>query len=467
MKVTSMKDGIPVRKLVTACAVNKAVLAAVAEKWDDKEGLLDSRHANIIVSWCVKHYRKYHKAPGRQLEAIHDEWGNRTQDKDLAKSVETLMVQLSDEYAHKSAVQEEEDYVIDLAGKLFKKVQLRRRNREIEAALDLGDVEKATNLAETFAPIQMGTRSWVKGTAADNSLRKALRAADLPPIVTYPGAIGQFFGNIFRVGAFVVFEGPEKRGKTRQLTDVSYRAMCQGKRVAFFAVGDMSQDEMLELFASRATGRPLVGEDTKFPYPLSMTVSGGTADVTPEVRERPTLTFGAARKFWRKFNAKMGTDDLLRISAHPNYSVSILGVLGVLKAWERRGWVPSLIVIDYLDLLLPCATGKTESREQIDETWKRARALGQVLGACVVSASQTDADSYTTEVISMKNFSGSKTKNAHVTTMIGLNQTDQEKEQGVMRYNMPARRRGKAITSSVCYAAGCPAVGNPVVLSAM
>lgn len=464
MKVTANRDGTAVRKLVTACAVNRTVLAAVAEKWDDKEGLLDSRHANIIVNWCVAHYRKYHKAPRQNLETIYDAWSQKTQDKELAKSVEALMLQLSQEYK-KSNIQE--DYVLDLASKLFKKVQLKKRMREIDSLLEIGDVDKAAQVAESYAPIQMGGRSWIKGTVPDDGLRKALRKAQEPPLITYPGAIGQFFGDIFRREAFVVFEGREKIGKTRQLTDVAYRAICQKRKVAFFAVGDMSLDEMRELFAGRAVGRPLSGYDTKFNYPLTLQVSGGSAEVVSEIRVRSTLTFGAIRKFWNKFNEKNGTDDLLRIAAYPNYSISILGLTAELRAWQRHGWNPDVVIVDYLDLLLPCATGKSESREQIDETWKRTRAMGQMFKACVVSASQTDADSYTADLITMKNFSGSKTKNAHVTAMIGLNQNDNEKDQGIMKYNMVLRRRGKSVTSSVCYAAGCPAVGNPVIISTM
>lgn len=465
MKVTALKDGVPVRKLVTACATNRTVLAAVAEKWDDKEGLLDSRHANIIVNWCVHHYRKYGKPPRHNLEAIHDAWSNKTQDKELAKSVESLMLQLSAEYESKAKVQE--DYVIDLAAKLFKKVQLRKRNREIEALLELGDVDKATSLAETYAPIQMGGRAWVDVTSADHNLKRALKKAQEPPLITWPGAAGQFLGNTFRRGGFVCFEGPDGRGKTTTLTDIAYRAICQDKKVAFFAVGDMSADEMLELFASRGSGHPKAGDGTEFKYPISMTVQGTDVHVVHEDRTKPELTYGAARKFWRKFEAKHG-GGLLRVSAYPNDSVSILGLQAELNNWQRRGWSPDMICVDYLDLLTPMDSNKfTETREQIDKTWKKARGMAQIYNACVVTVAQTDSDAYTAEVITMKNFSGSKGKNAHVTAMLGLNQTDTLKEQGVMGWNFPKRRRGKAITSQMLYIAGCPAIGQTCILSSM
>lgn len=471
MKITESADGLPARKILTACAVDRTVLAAVAERWPDKEGLFDSRHANIVGRWCVDHYRKFHKAPKGHLETIHDDWAQRHLDKELVKAVGSLMLALSKEYAAAKS-NPQSDYLIDLAGKLFKKVQLKRRNREIDGLLELGDVDKASSLAEAYAPLQMGGRSWVKGTAADDSLRRAFERAEEPPLITFPGAAGEFFGNTFHRGAFVVAEGPDKRGKTTFLTDVSYRAMSAGHKVAFFAVGDMDQGEMLTMFARRGTGRPMPDTSDpnggrKFKYPLGIGPGGGASSVVHEERERDTLTFGGARAFWRKFNAAHGSDDLLRIAAYPNDSISVLGILAELKAWERRGWVPSVISIDYLDLLTPISVGKVESREQIDQTWKKARSLGQIFNACVVSVSQTDADAYTAEVITMKNFSGSKGKNAHVTAMLGLNQTDEEKEAGLMKYNFVNRRKGKFLSSAFLHAAGCPAVGNPFVVTTM
>lgn len=466
MKITEARNGLQSRKVLIGCAVSRVVLAAVAERWDDKEGLFDSRPANIIGNWCVQHYRKYAKAPGKSLESVYDSWSSQTKDKELAKQVEHLMIGLSKEYqSGKAKIQEA--FTIDAAGKLFKAIQLRRRNREIEALLESGDTDKATALAETFTPIQMGSRSWVKATVADNGLKEALRKAKELPLVTYPGAMGEFFGSVFRRGGFAVYEGPEKRGKTVHLTDLSFRAISKGLKVAFFAVGDMSLDEMRELFSRRITGHPMYGDPTKFQYPLALTISGGSPEVAFEERERETLNFATSRKAWNRFNAKMGTDDLLRLAAYPNYSISILGLKAELQAWQRHGWNPDLCVIDYLDLLTPCTPGKSETRDQIDETWKRTRALAQVFNCCVVSASQTDAASYSAEVIGMSNFSGSKTKNAHVTAMIGLNQTDEEKEIGVMRYNLVVLRRGKSVGSKVCYAVGCPNIGNPVILSSL
>jgi hypothetical protein len=52
-----------------------------------------------------------------------------------------------------------------------------------------------------------------------------------------------------------------------------------------------------------------------------------------------------------------------------------------------------------------------------------------------MTASQGDADSYDKNVLTAKNFSETKAKNAHVTAGFGLNQTDDEKLKGIMRIN--------------------------------
>jgi hypothetical protein len=63
------------------------------------------------------------------------------------------------------------------------------------------------------------------------------------------------------------------------------------------------------------------------------------------------------------------------------------------------------------------------------------------------------------------NFSEDKRKNAHVTGMVGLNQTPDENEMEVMRLNWIVRRGARFTNSECCYLAGCLAIGNPAIRS--
>src|SRR5690606_1004633 len=96
--------------------------------------------------------------------------------------------------------------------------------------------------------------------------------------------------------------------------------------------------------------------------------------------------------------------------------------------------------------------------------------LSQARHCLLVTATQSDAGGYTTNektLLSPKNFSGSKTKMAHVNGMLGINVTADERTKQTARINWVVRRKLKGKTRLRRYVsvAGWYDVDNPVVRS--
>jgi hypothetical protein len=136
----------------------------------------------------------------------------------------------------------------------------------------------------------------------------------------------------------------------------------------------------------------------------------------------------------------------------------------IINNWAMNDWIPDVIVIDYADILLMNTPG-LEGRDLIDSTWKQLRALSQKMHCLVVTATQGDAGAYDAKIITKKNFSGDKRKNAHVTGTIGLNQTTEEKDIGVTRLNWVILRDSPFNETKCVHVAGCLAIANPAVKS--
>lgn len=68
----------------------------------------------------------------------------------------------------------------------------------------------------------------------------------------------------------------------------------------------------------------------------------------------------------------------------------------------------------------------------------------------VITATQSDADSYDTDLLKLSNFSEDKRKYSHVTAMFGLNQDKdgREKKLGVLRLNELVIREGEFSSSN-------------------
>lgn len=466
------RDGSTARRVLTAMIVDRAVLARVAASWL-KEGLFKDTWCNQIGNWCVEYFLKYSKPPKKQIEALFESWATETPDKETVKLVERFLTGLSDEYKALAA-EVNSEYIIDLAGKHFNTVRLERLADAIQGDVTAGKLDLAQKRVNTFGRVEMGRGTAVNVLCDKEAMRKAFESKKAPLIV-YPGAVGRMFDDAFERDAFVVFQGPEKRGKSWWLIDVSWRAMEQGRKVAFFAVGDMSQDQVMRRYMTRASKRPLKStksKDPKFPdkpvrYPTYLSRVPESPFATADVEERHFKHDLSLETAWRACQAvvkKTKSRDLLRLSVHPNSSINIHGIAYQLQQWEHTGWTPDVVIIDYADIIAPLP-GYKESRDQVNQTWMGLRGLSQSLHCCLVTATQSDADSYDADVITAGNFSEDKRKNAHVTAMFGLCQTTDEKAQGIMRINRIQFRENE-FTSDVCvHVAGCLSIANPAIKS--
>ena len=76
MKITKY-DGSRLRSVLIAMIVNDKVLATIATRWP-REGLFGSPSANLIGGWCVAHFNRFQKAPGRAIKNTFMESGGKT-----------------------------------------------------------------------------------------------------------------------------------------------------------------------------------------------------------------------------------------------------------------------------------------------------------------------------------------------------------------------------------------------------
>lgn len=463
MIISTPLDAKQENRVVTAMVVDKQALAAIAEKWDPHLGLFESKWGNIVGTWAVRHYKKYKVAPLSAIEGYFDEWAAKQKDKALVKGVEKFLKTLSGDYSRLKRSSQTE-YAIDAAASYFNRVKQQQLVEEAKRLLEVGDVEKVDKLFGGYHKLEMGVGTGVDVLGDAGAMKRAFEQKS-EPLIKYPGAMGVFFGPSLERDGFISFEAPEKRGKTWILMDIAWMAMLQGRRVAFFEVGDLSESQALRRFAVRATKRPL--EACTYTYPISLDPAGESVTTTATVEERKAekaLTYEQVQRAVKKYTGKRRGGPLLKLFTYPMSSINVTGMEAVLAHQERDGWVWDVLVTDYADILAPL-DGKAEGRDQVNGTWKGLRRLSQQYHGLCVTATQTDADSYDTDIIDMSNFSEDKRKRAHVTGSIGINQTDAEKEMGITRFNWIVRREWAFSKRKCVHVAGCLSLARPVIHS--
>jgi hypothetical protein len=463
MKVSS-RSGNRERELVIGLIVSRQVLAHLSRHWTGD--LFDSEWSNLIAGWCVKYYQQHGDAPNRYIDTLYSDWAERTKDKDTVKLIDSFLTSLGGEYKRLGR-EVNADLLIDRMRIFFDKVRLRRLYEQIGESLEDGAAEKGWELVHTTRPVPMGGKEWVSVLEDEDAVDAAFDN-QYESIIHYgPKNLREFFGARLRRGGFVAFVGMDKVGKSWWLIDLAWRAMEDNRKVAFFAIGDMTKNDMMMRFGCRAAGRPI--KAGKYRVPKKFNPNGSDEPIciyhrTSTVYE--DMTKQEAKGYIASY--REGEGDRLRMVVSPAGEMSVPGIASQLGEWSStEGWDADVVVIDYADLLASTHNGRMETRDQINEDWIGMRAISQRNHCLVVTATQADAGAYTTRLLRRENFSNDKRKNAHVTAMIGINQDDEEQEHQVQRLNYIVDREGAMSIKRVCYVAGCLSIGNPALGSYM
>ena len=148
------------------------------------------------------------------------------------------------------------------------------------------------------------------------------------------------------------------------------------------------------------------------------------------------------------------------MAEYPTFVLSISEMRAILEERKAAGNLPKIVLIDYADLLRQESKDPRLSAHMI---WGGLRGLASEFGILIVTVTQTNKEGLMTQLLDESNFSESKTKNAHVTALFGLNQTPKEKEMGILRINTILARGAKFNKRRAVAVLQCLEIGQPIM----
>ena len=249
------------RKIIIGLIISTEYLTSVRTIWDSL--LIESSTARILAKWCIDHFDKYKKAPGKDIETIffqQVDLGNI--DKEIAEEIELeILPELSDEYTAEGI---NLDYLIPETLDYLKSRQLSQHGEQLQNILENGQgglsdrIKEAEALQNSFTTIatEVDESLNLNSRKAIKTLRKIFEEA-VQPIIKFPKQLGKFWNDQFIPGAFIAFLAPEKRGKSYELLDIAMLGAKQGKNVALFQAGDMNEHDQLERVAQYLTKKSM------------------------------------------------------------------------------------------------------------------------------------------------------------------------------------------------------------------
>jgi len=354
---------------------------------------------------------------------------------------------------------------------------LQKLYENVDIALSRGNEEEAKKHILSYHPVEITTGSGIDPFRQEDVWDRAFSVSS-QPLMEFPGDIGKFLNHSLIRDGLIGIQGPEKRGKTWWCIEFVVRALKARRKVAFFQVGDLSEHQvMIRLgmyFAERPSRDDQCGVINVPLEILKPEYKKGQEDDKPEetaaltVRTRSRtftkpLTRQACIKACKKLMRACGLSpnkSYLKVSVHSNSSINVLGIRSILDRWEMlEGFIPDVIVVDYADILAPEDPCQAV-RDQVNDTWKALRRLSQDRHCLIIVPTQANRESYDARIQQMKHSSEDKRKLAHVTGMLGLNQTEEEKEVGVMRLNWIVLRENPFNVRQCLWVGQCLPIGR-------
>ena len=458
MKISTY-DGSKLRMILIGMITDSKVCSRICTEMAKKGGpRFRIKYADIIAGWCRRHLEDYGEPPGALIEDIFNDWAATTRSDDkVIEQIANILDYLSEQH---EITDSNADFILDSASQYFNETRLKEVAEDLDDRLEDGDWEEAYQIVEGTTRVELGYTTVMRPLEDHTVWSELLDEERVTPIFEYPGALGDLVGDSFVRGTLYAFMGVDKAGKSFYLQDAVWRAIKRRHKVAYFEVGDLGKEEVIRRLGQRILRQPLTEQRVDWP-------TGQWEEEDPEepVRKKVRkdgLSVASALKLARRYTRG---HHLLKLSCHPNSSINVNGIEGYLQDWAREEmWLPDMVVIDYADILAP-PSGFQDTKDQIDETWKALRRMSQKFNCLVLTATQTGAQAYRKKATSLGrgDFSGRKTKNAHVNGMLGINATPEDRQHCVTRVNWVVRRSGAE--SGQVLVAGCPAVAMPIVYS--
>lgn len=458
------------RRILTAMIISTEFLNQAVPVIDLE--LIDNPPFRLILQWCLEYFAKYREAPRRNIETTYHAWVESQPDAREADSIHDLLEQLSEDYDDEDPLNV--PYLLDKLQEYLQRKSLEKLKDNVDYALQAGHADEGEQTVLSYKPIEICAGLGIDPLHDFDAWERAF-ADSAKPLFTFPGDAGRFLNSALTHDGLIGLQGPEKRGKTFWCIEFVARALEERRKVAFFQVGDLSQHQVLIRLGMYWAGRPFFRKycgDISYPIEVHKPTrregdaEGSCGELRVETRTKHCpnpLTLQACKSACERLMKAKGLSPnkcYIKLSVHPNSSINVRGIDSILTRWEMtEGFVPEVIVIDYADILA-AEDPRQAVRDQVNETWKALRRLSQERHCLVISPTQADADSYDRQTMTMRNFSEDKRKLAHVTGMLGLNQTPEEKALNVMRLNWIVLRESPFNVQHCLYVGQCLSIGR-------
>lgn len=406
-------------------------------------------YSRVIVSWIKPYFEEFGKAPKTDILKLYRSHISEISNESLQNNILTFIEKLDEKYNSKR----NDAYAIQEAIKYLKSRNLQNLSQDIEAYITSGDIDKAESLITRYRKVEKESGESVDLLNDADIVRESF-TEEQDKLFSFNGAYGRLVGDIHRED-FVAFLASMKVGKTFTLIDCGIEALKNGLNVVMFSL-EMSRTNMIKRVWKSLSGQ--VTEDIEITVPEFVQEGEKYRVEEKTVHKKASSILEVEKK--QKSLKRLFRGGNLKIFAEPAYSMTVEKLETKLDDLNHNGFIPDVIIIDYADIMLP-SNSRLDYRNQLDDIWKRLRAMAQKRKCAVFTASQASRGAINKEATADM-ISEDIRKLAHVTSMVSISKDEYCKNHSLAMFSQLAVREGEPITERVI-ATQCLSLGRPVL----
>jgi len=475
--------------ILSYMVMDKDILSSAFNRY--KSGELKTKHFTKdfqkIFRWLIKYYSDYKKPPKRAIRKLYKKY-RKSLSSENRNIIDGYLKRISDEYFKCQDENIDLQFVkAEILPDFIREREITERLEKAQDKIYRGEFNEAEQIISTYSKVNVKEEEQNLGVIipyikkdVKHHLSKKIIEKNI--IYRFEGDLGNLIGPLQK-SWLVAITGIEKVGKSYILQDIGYNSVLyQSQKVLYINIelsDSLSRNRSWRRISM--TGNKKI---SKYVYPILdcennqfgvCRVNKKQKNKIPLFRSKDEVIYFNNREDWKicqdcrfekirknavrmkrfipsiwfdKINIKKATRKRImrsiddnsmmrltnyRIKCFPRYSVTFDEVYDfILRYMERFEWKPSIIIIDYLDILAK-ESGAITKIDDIDTKWKKASKLAGELNCLVITADQATKASRTQYALDQMSTSESKTKDAHLDVRIALNKTDDEDELGIAR----------------------------------
>lgn len=456
------------RRLVTGLIVSNDFAKAILPK------LYLEYFTNVylrrVAEWCSEFYNRYSRVPSRHIQDIFDDKKNEL-DSAEQELISTLLSSLSDQYDEGSLNTE---YMIESATNYFRKRELEIHQNNVTVLLRDNKIDEAEEEVARFQTVALNIDESLYIDPGDQNQRRELYdkyETKQKEFFRLPGDLGNFIGSI-KQGDVIGIVAKQKAGKSHLLNDFFKHLILQKRKTVKFAI-EMTDVEEITRF-DKLFFPSVDTEEGEYRYPCFDCIYNQNGDCADRESKVIIRDYGASDYEYNKdhvpctkcrytdqnrflvcsyeqkitrqklesasaikemYKYKEMLSKYARIVVRPKYTLTYdLMMYDLDMLYKKYDFIPQAILIDYIDIMI--VHTKYADYRIDDEKWKMMQQLASTTKCVVITPTQANRAGIESATLKQTDQGGFYGKGRHVNLMLGVNQTADEKRNGMYRVNI-------------------------------